>query len=89
MPLYAHAEASFSLRDQPHDWDSIRIEFIQGMRRGVEEVDTEKGSERQSRGIEASHEHMERVEEGNEEREGKEWEQGQRIKRVGDKLPLL
>jgi hypothetical protein len=45
----------FPLRDQPHG-----IEFIQGMGRGVEGGDRERQRERENRGVEVSHEHMER-----------------------------
>ena len=52
--LRAHAQASLPP-------EGYSIEFIQGMGRGVEKVvETEKGRERVSGGVEADHEHVER-----------------------------
>lgn len=48
MPLQAHAEASFPLRDQPHTV-KYRTEFIRGMGRRAERVG-EREREREEEG---------------------------------------
>jgi len=65
----------FPLRDQPHDGIVGRIEFIQGMGRGVEGIEKEKGRERG--GVEAGHVHMDS--EGGDGGEG-EQEQEDRVR---------
>ena len=66
---------------------------IQGMGRRVGGVETEKGRERESGGIEASHEHMEREEEGELREKGRETkgqsENKKAKERVGGECPLL
>ena len=75
----------FPLRDQPHG-----IEFIQGMGRGVEGGDRERQRERENRGVEVSHEHMERRggEWGGEEQEKGDRARARRQERGGSSSPF-